>query len=81
MDDNSDPTLLTMGVQPLVTEVEKKYRVTQQDGRKWTLHISKVSVQDRGRYMCQVNAQHMVSAIGFLDVYGKNSFLYHQIFH
>lgn len=70
MDDNSEPTLLTLGIYSLVNEDEGKYKVTHNE-RQWLLHINRVQVSDRGRYMCQINAQTMTSQIGYLDVYGK----------
>lgn len=70
MDDNSEPTLLTLGVYSLVNEDEEKYKVTHNE-RQWLLHINRIQVSDKGRYMCQINAQKMTSQTGFLDVYGK----------
>lgn len=70
MDERNELTLLTLGLHPLVTEDEGKYRVTHNE-RQWLLHISRVTVADRGRYMCQINAKTMTSQTGYLDVYGK----------
>ncbi|KAJ6224589.1 hypothetical protein RDWZM_003134 [Blomia tropicalis] len=68
MDDNSEPTLLTLGLHSLVTEDEGKYKVTHNE-RQWLLHVNRVQVHDRGRYMCQINAKTMTSQTGYLDVY------------
>lgn len=70
MDERNELTLLTLGLHPLVTEDEGKYRVTHNE-RQWLLHISRVTVADRGRYMCQINAKTMTSQTGYLDVYGR----------
>lgn len=69
MDDNSTPTLLTLGTHTLMNEDEGKYRVTQNENH-WYLHINRIQVIDRGLYMCQINAKTMLSQIGYLDVYG-----------
>ena len=37
----------------------------------WTLKIEKVTEEDKGFYMCQVNTDPMVSTVGHLDVVGK----------
>ncbi|KAH9517884.1 hypothetical protein DERF_008502 [Dermatophagoides farinae] len=68
MDDNSTPTLLTLGTHTLMNEDEGKYRVTQNENH-WYLHINRIQVIDRGLYMCQINAKTMLSQIGYLDVY------------
>ena len=38
---------------------------------KWHLHISDVTEQDRGAYMCQINTDPMISQVGFLQVVGE----------
>ncbi|KPM04651.1 Immunoglobulin domain containing protein 3 [Sarcoptes scabiei] len=63
---NSEPTVLTIGLNTLFGE--KKYRVSQNGDRQWFLHIKHVRISDRGSYMCQVNAENMISQIGYLDV-------------
>ena len=37
----------------------------------WTLKIEKVTEEDKGFYMCQLNTDPIVSTIGHLDVVGK----------
>lgn len=69
MDDNSDPTLLTLGTHTLMNEEEGKYRVTNNE-RHWNLYINRIQTNDRGFYMCQINSQTMVKQIGYLDVLG-----------
>lgn len=43
----------------------------------WTLIINKVSLEDRGYYMCQISSQPPKSQVGFLDVVGKCAQLAH----
>jgi len=45
-----------------------RFSVSHDNSLTWTLHINKVSQEDRGYYMCQVNTDPMVSTVGFLDV-------------
>ena len=54
MDDSTGPTVLTIGEHPLITEDEGKFKVTHNE-RQWLLHVNRVQVQDRGRYVQKAN--------------------------
>lgn len=61
-------SLLT--VQEHVITANPRIKVQQADGT-WTLIINKVSLEDRGYYMCQISSQPPKTQVGFLDVVGK----------
>ncbi|XP_042865342.1 lachesin-like [Penaeus japonicus] len=44
------------------------FTVTHDSHKTWTLHVTSVTVQDRGHYMCQVNTVPMMSQTGYLQV-------------
>lgn len=70
MENDSTPTLLTMGTFTLVNEDEGKYRVIENE-RQWQLYINRIQISDRGAYMCQINTKTALSEVGYLDVYGR----------
>nr|XP_045586042.1 lachesin-like [Procambarus clarkii] len=51
----------------VVTRIPR-FTVSQDDHTTWTLHIADVTREDRGKYMCQVNTEPMISQVGYLDV-------------
>lgn len=69
MENDSTPTLLTMGTFTLVNEDEGKYRVIENE-RQWQLYINRIQISDRGPYMCQINTKTALTEVGYLDVYG-----------
>lgn len=68
MDADSNPTLLAIHTQILLHD--SRFRVSHNNHRQWYLHINNVQVADRGYYMCQINAETMISQVGYLDVLG-----------
>lgn len=48
-----------------------RFSISHDNHLTWTLHISKVTEEDKGYYMCQVNTDPMVSTVGYLDVVGQ----------
>ena len=69
MDNNLEPTLLTIHMQSL--QPDNRFRVSHNNYRQWYLHITNVQLTDKGLYMCQVNSDPMVTQTGFLDVLGE----------
>ncbi|XP_047740258.1 lachesin [Hyalella azteca] len=47
---------------------QPRFFVTHDSLRSWTLHVSGVTQEDRGNYMCQVNSNPMISQTGYLQV-------------
>ncbi|XP_065567123.1 lachesin-like isoform X2 [Artemia franciscana] len=45
-----------------------RYSVSYDHHRSWRLHVKNTQSEDAGRYMCQVNAEPMISQVGHLDV-------------
>ncbi|XP_048513864.1 lachesin-like isoform X2 [Athalia rosae] len=45
-----------------------RFSVSHDNQKTWLLHVSGVQQQDRGYYMCQVNANPMISQVGYLQV-------------
>ncbi|KAG1696622.1 Lachesin [Nymphon striatum] len=50
-------TILTVGMNPVTRDT--RFKVTQSNRQNWYLHISEVTFEDKGLYMCQVNAKPM----------------------
>ena len=50
-----------------------RFSISHDNHLTWTLKIEKVTEEDKGFYMCQVNTDPMVSTVGHLDVVGKYS--------
>ena len=50
---------------------QPRFFVTHDSHRTWTLHVKRVTEQDRGNYMCQVNSNQMISQTGYLQVVGE----------
>ena len=48
-----------------------RFSISHDKHLTWTLKIEKVTEEDKGFYMCQVNTDPMVSTVGHLDVVGK----------
>jgi hypothetical protein len=74
MDKDSEPTLLTIHTQSLLHD--SRFRVSHNNYRQWYLHINNVQVSDKGYYMCQINAETMISQVGYLDVLGEFSAIF-----
>ena len=51
-----------------------RFSISHDKHLTWTLKIEKVTEEDKGFYMCQVNTDPMVSTVGHIDVVGKLSF-------
>ena len=47
-----------------------RFSISHDKHLTWTLKIEKVTEEDKGFYMCQVNTDPMVSTVGHLDVVG-----------
>ena len=41
------------------------------EGQAWVLSIQKVSEENNGEYMCQLNTSPRISQVGYLKVVGK----------
>lgn len=48
-----------------------RYSVTHDSHKTWTLHITGVTEEDSGYYMCQVNTDPALSQVGLLQVVGE----------
>ena len=48
-----------------------RFSISHDKHLTWTLKIEKVTEEDKGFYMCQVNTDPMVSTVGHIDVVGK----------
>ncbi|XP_076030573.1 lachesin-like isoform X2 [Oratosquilla oratoria] len=51
----------------MITRISR-YSVTHDNHKTWTLHISSITEDDRGYYMCQVNTEPAISQLGFVNV-------------
>ena len=51
-----------------------RFSISHDKHLTWTLKIEKVTEEDKGFYMCQVNTDPMVSTVGHIDVVGKLNF-------
>lgn len=47
-----------------------RFRITNENDKRWVLNIEKIEQQDRGFYMCQVNTDPMISQVGYVEVVG-----------
>ncbi|CAL4226931.1 unnamed protein product, partial [Meganyctiphanes norvegica] len=51
----------------IITRISR-YSVTHDSHKTWTLHITGVTEDDRGYYMCQINTDPALSQVGYLQV-------------
>ncbi|XP_064105890.1 lachesin-like isoform X1 [Macrobrachium nipponense] len=47
---------------------QPRFTVTHDSHKTWTLQVTRVTEEDRGHYMCQVNTKPMISQTGYLQV-------------
>ena len=59
-----------MSIHKHVVLRQPRFYVTHDKHKTWTLHVTHVTEEDRGHYMCQVNTEKMISQTGYLQVLG-----------
>ncbi|XP_042210155.1 lachesin-like [Homarus americanus] len=59
---------MLLAIHKTVVTRMSRFSVVQDDQMTWSLHIDDVTREDKGKYMCQVNTEPMISQVGYLDV-------------
>lgn len=61
---------LLIAIDTEIATLIPRFRVTRDDPKTWTLHISDVVPEDTGYYACQVNMEPIMNQVGHLQVVG-----------
>ena len=65
----SDQTVLSLHKKKIITL--DRIKITHDEHRTWTLRIERITKDDQGCYMCQVNTASMIKQLGCITVLGK----------